>query len=52
MKVGDLVRCKFTGKISVVMWCYNEHGTHFTVAGYSPNQVFNSSSWELLNESR
>ena len=52
MKVGDLVRCKFTGKISIVMWCYNEHGTHFKVAGESPNQVFNSSSWELLNESR
>jgi len=52
MKVGDLIRCRLTDKISIVTWCYNEHGTHFKVAGESPNQVFNSTSWELLNASR
>jgi len=52
MKVGDLVRCKFTGKISVVIWCRPPRGAYFKVAGESPNQVFNSTSWELLNEGR
>jgi len=52
MNVGDLIRCKFTGKISIVIWRNSPHGAYFKVAGESPNQVFNSTSWELLNESR
>jgi len=51
MKVGDLVKCKLTGKISVVTWA-GKHGAHFKVMGYSINQVFNSTGWELINESR
>ena len=49
MKVGDLVRHKVTGKISFVTWA-GRYGAHFKVAGFSPNQVFNSEAWEVLSE--
>ena len=45
MKVGDLVRHKVTGKFSVVTWT-GLYGAHFKVAGFPPNQVFNSEAWE------
>ena len=48
IRVGDLVRHKVTGKISVVTWD-GRHGAHFKVAGFSPNQVFNSEAWEGLS---
>ena len=51
MKVGDLVKCKLTGKISMVTWA-SRRGTHFKVMGHSINQVFNSERWEVANESR
>jgi hypothetical protein len=51
MKVGDLIKCKLTGKISIVIWT-GEYGAHFKVMGYPINQVFNSTGWEKVNESR
>ncbi len=51
MKVGDLVKHKITGKISIVTWT-GRYGAHFKVAGFPPNQVFNSEAWECLGESR
>ena len=51
MKVGDLVRHKVTGKISIVTWT-GRYGAHFRVAGFSPNQVFNSEAWERISEGR
>lgn len=47
MKVGDLIRHKVTGKISVVTWA-GQYGAHFKVWGFPVNQVFNSESWEIL----
>ena len=52
MKVGDLIRHKQTGKISIVVWCYDTNGTHFTVAGFPRNQVFNLTAWEVISEGR
>ena len=49
MKVGDLVRHKATGKISVVCRIYDERGTHFWVAGWPTNQVFTSTAWERIS---
>ena len=51
MKVGDLVKCKLTGKISLVTWAH-DLGAHFKVMGYPKNQVFNSTGWEKIDESR
>lgn len=50
MKVGDLVKHRQTGRISIVLWCYGTNGTHFTVAGFSKNQVFNLTAWEVIGE--
>lgn len=51
MKIGDLVKCKLTSKISIVTWA-GKYGAHFKVMGYPVNQVFNSTRWELINENR
>ena len=51
MKVGDLLRHKITGKISVVTWI-GRYGAHFKVAGFPTNQVFNSEAWERISEGR
>ena len=51
MRVGDLVRHKVTGKISIVTWA-GRYGAHFKVAGFPPNQVFNSEAWEGISEDR
>lgn len=51
MKVGDLIKCKLTGKYSIVMWI-DRWNAHFTVMGYPVNQVFTSTRWELINENR
>ena len=52
MKIGDLIRNKQTGKISFVTWAHNDCGTHFRVWGYPRNQLFTSTAWERLSESR
>ena len=49
MKVGDLVRHKQTGKISIIMWVSKVHGTHFMVAGFPRNQLFTAIAWERLS---
>ena len=51
MKVGDLVKCKLTGKVSMVTWS-GKFGAHFKVMGYPVNQVFNSERWEVVSASR
>ncbi len=51
MKVGDLVRCRWTGSVSIVTWS-GRHGAHFKVWGFPVNQVFNSEAWECISESR
>ena len=48
MKVGDLIRHKQTGKISIVTWT-GRYGAHFKVLGFSVNEVFNSEAWERLS---
>ena len=48
MKVGDLLRHKITGKISVVIWA-GRYGAHFKLSGFPINQVFNSESWERIS---
>jgi hypothetical protein len=48
MKVGDLVSCNLTGEISIVVWS-GRYGAHFKVMGYPINQVFNSTSWSVIN---
>jgi hypothetical protein len=50
MKIGDLIKCKLTGKISIVIWT-GEYGAHFKLMGYPINQVFNSTGWEVINGS-
>ncbi len=51
MNVGDLIRHKVTGRISIVTWA-GRYGAHFKVAGFPINQVFNSEAWERISESR
>ena len=51
MKVGDLVKCKLTGKVSIVTWA-GRFGAHFKVMGYPVNQVFNAERWEVISENR
>jgi hypothetical protein len=51
MKVGDLVKHKVTGMISVITWA-GRYGAHFKVWGFPTNQVFNSEAWEVLNEQK
>jgi hypothetical protein len=51
MKRGDLIKCKLTGKISMVLWA-GKYGAHFKVIGYPANQVFTSERWENINEHR
>ena len=51
VNVGDLIKCKLTGKYSIVIWA-GRYGAHFKVMNYPVNQVFNSTSWEKISESR
>lgn len=51
MKIGDLVKSRLTGKVGIVTWV-GRWGAHFKVMGYPINQVFNSTGWEKINESR
>jgi|ETNvirenome_6_85_1030632.scaffolds.fasta_scaffold01893_6 hypothetical protein len=51
MKVGDLIKCKLTGNISIVTWV-DRWKAHFKVMGYPVNQVFSSISWDRINESQ
>lgn len=48
MKVSDLVKCKLTGKHSIVTWVDGYNGSHFKVMGYPINQVFNSTRWQKI----
>ena len=48
MKASDLVKCKLTGKYSIVIWVDGYNGSHFKVMGYPVNQVFNSTRWEKI----
>ncbi len=51
MQVGDLVKCKITGEVSMITWV-SRHGAHFKVMGYPVNQVFNTERWGVVNENR
>ena len=51
VNVGDLIRHKVTGRISIVTWT-GRFGAHFKVAGFPINQVFNSEAWECISDSR
>jgi hypothetical protein len=51
MKIGDLVKCRHTGRAGIVIWA-GSYGTHFKVSGFPINQVFNSHAWERLSEGR
>ncbi len=54
MKVGDLVRSKRTGKVSLVtkIWWENKSTVLFTASGFAGNQVHDAKFWEVVSAKR
>ena len=54
MKVGDLVRSKRTGKVSLVTKIFweNKRGVAFAANGFAGNQVHDSKFWEVVSAKR